>query len=177
MLVERVPVGAPPGAKPRRTSVLAYQVEPPVAPADARVQNRSIRAERGDQTTPAAGCLCVTEVGDPLPLPMVPCISAASLGVRPLAPSRVEVAFEAPAPRAFAYDVRVALAPIATDADFARAMPLPGAPTPAAPGEREVMTVSGLEPGKRYSIAVRAEDAAGKRAPLAVSAPFVTPDR
>src|SRR5207244_3759239 len=61
-LLESVPAAPP--QKPHVTSVLAYQVEPPPAPADARVENRSIWKERGDATTPAAGALCVTEASE-----------------------------------------------------------------------------------------------------------------
>jgi hypothetical protein len=179
LLIERVPRparGAAP-VRPHRTSVLAYQVEPPPAPADPRVENRSIFAERGPETTPAAGTLCVTSVepaaggaaaaGGPVPISSPGAV--AGLSARADAPSRVELRFEAPQPQAFAYDVRIALAPIVTEADFERAMPLPGAPTPGAPGAAETMLVSGLEPGRTYSLAIRAEDAAGRRSPIAAA--------
>jgi hypothetical protein len=168
LLVERVPQVASASAR-RRTNFLAYQVEPPVKPVDPRVQNRSIHGARGEQTTPSAGCLCVTEVGAVAAGDTRPA-RIADLAARALSPSTAELTWTAPGPvPGFAYDVRVALAPIETAEEFARAMPLPDAPAPGVPGVAETMTVSGLRPDLTYYFTVVTEDAAGNRSAPAAS--------
>ncbi|MBI3330703.1 MAG: hypothetical protein HYZ96_01165 [Candidatus Omnitrophica bacterium] len=62
---------------------------------------------------------------------------------------------------ATSYDVRFALAPILTDADFQAATQVPGEPAPHPSGQAEQMTVTGLVPGTTYHFAMKVADNMG----------------
>ena len=68
-----------------------------------------------------------------------------------------------------AYLVRSAPTAISSDAAWAAATPVAGAPTPQAPGSVETFTVSGLTFEQTYAFAVRAVDAVGNLGPLGAS--------
>ncbi len=60
--------------------------------------------------------------------------------------------------RASSYDVRFSVLPIITEADWAASARLIGEPSPAPPGQRQSMTVTGLIPNRRFYFAARAGD-------------------
>ena len=67
------------------------------------------------------------------------------------------------------YDVRYAMSPILTEADWAAATDAVGEPAPSAPGSTETFTVTGLTPDTTYWFAVKAEDDVGKLSNLSNS--------
>ncbi|MDO8804870.1 MAG: FG-GAP-like repeat-containing protein [Elusimicrobiota bacterium] len=63
--------------------------------------------------------------------------------------------------RAFSYDLRTSLLPIANEADFAAANQVGGVPTPKTAGLAEEFRVSGLAGGNTYYLALRSADEFG----------------
>ncbi|MEJ2719692.1 MAG: fibronectin type III domain-containing protein [bacterium] len=59
------------------------------------------------------------------------------------------------------YDIRYWTRPILDDASWAEATPAGSTPSPKAPGETEVVTVTGLTPGTGYFFAVKTADDVG----------------
>ncbi|MEP6654599.1 MAG: discoidin domain-containing protein, partial [Myxococcales bacterium] len=76
---------------------------------------------------------------------------------------------------ASSYDIRSSTGTISAST-FAAAQPsLPGV-TPAAAGTRQQYTISGLNPGVRYTVALKATDDRGNVSPLSNVVTFSTPD-
>ena len=73
------------------------------------------------------------------------------------------------------YRLRVDTAPIATQADFESARPLP-APLPQAPGTEQAAEADALWPETPYYIAIQSENAAGRSSITAVDEPVELPD-
>ncbi len=103
----------------------------------------------------------------------------ADLAAAALSGSRVELAWHAPGDdrmvgRAAAYEARIAATPIADETAWALATPLPDAPAPADPGDRQTMVAAGLAPETGYHFALRARDEAGNLAALSNDAGATT---
>ena len=76
--------------------------------------------------------------------------------------------------RATACHIRYAAAPITDEAAWAAATPVDDAPAPAAQGEAQEHTVTGLAMGTTYHFCLRLEDDAGRLGPLSNDAAATT---
>jgi Tol biopolymer transport system component len=75
--------------------------------------------------------------------------------------------------RATAYDVRYSTSPI-TSESFEQATAVPDLPAPARPGERESVSISGLDPITSYYLALVTVDEAGNRSQISNVLSFET---